>query len=144
MFLIKGGIHAEEIKQLEIQIELISAQRTEFEEEVTRARQQRDDSLEDVRIAERRRLTDTADLRRQLRSERRRADKLQERLRDYISETSDPSLLPKAETSVDHDNCSVSSWSLMSGQNEANNSATPSSPFPPTVRNEAWLSCIES
>ena len=70
-------------------------------------------------------------------SERRRADKLQERLRDYISETSDPSLLPKAEISVDHDNCSVSSWSLMSGQNEANNSATPSSPFPPTVRNEA-------
>lgn len=131
--MIKGGIHSEEIKQFDIQVELTAAQRTEFEEEAARARQEREDALEDVRIAERRRLTDTADLRRQLRGERRRADKLQERLRDFISETSDPSL-PKAETSIDHDNCSVSSWSLMSGQNETNNSATPSSPFPPTVR----------
>ena len=110
---------------------MASAQRAEFEEDAARARQEAQDAQEDVRIAERRILTVTADLRRQLRGERRRADKLQERLRDVTSDASNP--LTKAETSVDHDNCSVSSWSLMSGQNEGNASITPSSPFPPTV-----------
>ncbi|EFX77167.1 hypothetical protein DAPPUDRAFT_225784 [Daphnia pulex] len=122
------AIHSEEMKQYEIQIELAAAQRAEFEDEAIRARQEAQDAQEDVRISERRILSVTADLRRQLRGERRRADKLQERLRDVASDNS--STLPKAEASLDHDNCSVSSWSLMSGQNDA--SATPSSPFPPT------------
>lgn len=124
--------HREEVKQYEIQIELAAAQRAEFEDEATRARQEAQDAQEDVRIAERRILSVTADLRRQLRGERRRADKLQERLRDVVSDSSNP--LPKADNSIDQDNCSVSSWSLMSGQNEGNPSITPSSPFPPTVR----------
>ncbi|XP_046449997.1 GRIP1-associated protein 1-like [Daphnia pulex] len=122
------AIHSEEMKQYEIQIELAAAQRAEFEDEAIRARQEAQDAQEDVRISERRILSVTADLRRQLRGERRRADKLQERLRDVASDNS--STLPKADASLDHDNCSVSSWSLMSGQNDA--SATPSSPFPPT------------
>lgn len=123
-----GSAHADEIKQLEIQVELATAQRAEFEEEAQKARQEAQDAQEDVRIAERRIQTVTADLRRQLRVERRRADKLQERLRDFV--TDNP--LPKSDNSIDHDNCSVSSWSLMSGQNEGH-TATPSSPFPPTV-----------
>ncbi|XP_046643034.1 GRIP1-associated protein 1-like [Daphnia pulicaria] len=122
------AIHSEEMKQYEIQIELAAAQRAEFEDEAIRARQEAQDAQEDVRISERRILSVTADLRRQLRGERRRADKLQERLRDVASDNSNT--LPKADASLDHDNCSVSSWSLMSGQNDA--SATPSSPFPPT------------
>lgn len=129
------------MKQYEIQVELAAAQRAEFEDEAAKARQEREDAIEDVRIAERRRLADTADLRRQLRGERRRADKLQERLRDFIAGDSAQSmpagqLLQKSECSVEPDNCSVSSWSLMSGQNEAgngNNPATPSSPYPATV-----------
>jgi uncharacterized phage infection (PIP) family protein YhgE len=127
---IAGAIHSEEMKQYEIQIELAAAQRAEFEDEAIRARQEAQDAQEDVRISERRILSVTADLRRQLRGERRRADKLQERLRDVASDNSNT--LPKADASLDHDNCSVSSWSLMSGQNDA--SATPSSPFPPTVK----------
>ena len=135
-------IHAEEMKQYEIQIELAGAQRAEFEDEATRARQEAQDAQEDVRISERRILSVTADLRRQLRGERRRADKLQERLRDVASDANNT--LPKADASMDHDNCSVSSWSLMSGQNEGNASATPSSPFPPTVKQIHSLnfSCI--
>lgn len=128
------------MKQYEIQIELAAAQRAEFEDEANRARQEVQDAQEDVRIAERRILTITADLRRQLRGERRRADKLQERLRDVVSDASHP--LPKADSSMDHDNCSVSSWSLMSGQNEGNASATPSSPFPPTVIELGQLFCV--
>ncbi|XP_057370386.1 GRIP1-associated protein 1-like [Daphnia carinata] len=123
-------LHAEEVKQYEIQVELAAAQRAEFEDEAARARQEAQDAQEDVRIAERRILSVTADLRRQLRGERRRADKLQERLRDVVSDAS--TSLPKADVSIDHDNCSVSSWSLMSGQNDGNAPATPSSPFPPT------------
>ena len=131
-FLFTASIHAEEVKQYEIQVELAAAQRAEFEEGAAQARQEAQDALEDVRIAERRIKSVTLDLRRQLRGERRRADKLQERLRDVISDASNP--MPKADTSIDHDNCSVSSWSLMSGQNEGHASATPSSPFPPTVK----------
>jgi len=121
-----------EVKGYEIQVELMSAQKTEFEEDAARCRQEALDAQEDVRIAERRITSITADLRRQLRGERRRADKLQERLRDFVSDASFQ--FPKSsETSVDADNCSVSSWSLMSGQNEANNApATSSSPYPIT------------
>ena len=145
-----GAVHAEEIKQYEIQVELAAAQRAEFEDEAAKARQEKEDALEDVRIAERKRLTDTADLRRQLRGERKRADKLQERLRDFIavgdvtnaSSSSVSNNHSKASNGVDSsfvdpDNCSVSSWSLMSGQNEAGNGntpVTPSPPYPPTVK----------
>ena len=128
------------MKELEIQVELASAQRSEFEDEAVKARQEREDALEDVRIADRKRLTDTADLRRQLRGERKRADKLQERLRDFIAGSDSNALASPSgghqqlPSSGEHDNCSVSSWSLMSGQNESvNNPATPSSPYPTTV-----------
>ena len=66
-----GADWAEKEKQYEIQLELSAAQRTEFEEEAARARQEAQDAVEDVRIAERRVASVTQDLRRQLRAERR-------------------------------------------------------------------------
>ena len=131
-----GLLYADEMKQCEIQVELVSAQKIEFEEAAGRYRQEAQDAVEDVRIAERRITSITADLRRQLRGERRRADKLQERLRDFVSGDSSFQMQPAkfADTSIEQDNCSVSSWSLMSGQNEANNAPVQSSsPYPTTV-----------
>ena len=127
-------------KNCQVQLEVMSAQRAEFEEEAVRCRQEAQDALEDARIAERRIASVTQDLRRQLRCERRRADKLQDRLRDFISSNGSSSQVSPAETVIDADNCSVSSWSLMSGQNESNgavvvsssSNGTPSPPFPPT------------
>lgn len=135
IFLI-GLLNTEEMKQCEIQVELISAQKSEFEEAAARYRQEAQDATEDVRIAERRITSITADLRRQLRGERRRADKLQERLRDFVSGDSSFQVqsAKSADVSIEQDNCSVSSWSLMSGQNEANNAPVQSSsPYPTTV-----------
>lgn len=112
-------------KEYEIQLELTAAQRAEFEVEAAQARQEARDALEDARIADRRIASVTHDLRRQLRAERRRADKLQERLRDLISTDSSSSAAaaavgpPSAAAAADGDSCSVSSWSLMSGQNES-------------------------
>jgi len=128
-------LYADEMKQCEIQVELVSAQKIEFEEAAGRYRQEAQDAVEDVRIAERRITSITADLRRQLRGERRRADKLQERLRDFVSGDSSFQMQSAkfADTSIEQDNCSVSSWSLMSGQNEANNAPVQSSsPYPTT------------
>jgi len=128
-------LNTEEMKQCEIQVELISAQKSEFEEAAARYRQEAQDATEDVRIAERRITSITADLRRQLRGERRRADKLQERLRDFVSGDSSFQVqsAKSADVSIEQDNCSVSSWSLMSGQNEANNAPIQSSsPYPTT------------
>ena len=123
----------ERAKEFEIQLELMAAQRSEFEDEAIRCRQKVQDAQEDVRIAERRIASVTQDLRRQLRCERRRADKLQERLGELVADGSSVSLTAKNDannTSVDTDNCSVSSWSLMSGQNETNcNGNRPSTVF---------------
>ena len=73
------------------------------------------------------------DLKRQLQAERRKAEKLQERLREWaeaetnVSEHTTPG---SAAGHLDPDRSSISSWSLMSGQGGDQGLTSSSSPLP--------------
>ncbi|XP_043224134.1 GRIP1-associated protein 1-like [Amphibalanus amphitrite] len=105
--------HAETVKDLNTQLEISSAQLSEFKEKVATLRQEVKDSVDEKRIHERKGASITKDLRRQLAQERRRADRLQQALQDTSFADKSAELSPPPESDAQ----SVSSWSLMSGEN---------------------------
>ena len=74
------------------------------------------------------------DLKRQLQAERRKAEKLQERLQEWAeAETTNVSsehTTPVSGGHLDPDRSSISSWSLMSGQGGDQGLTSSSSPLP--------------
>jgi len=129
----KDKIHADfenKTKDFEMQLELVNVQRCEFEDDVAKLKQDIKDGLEDRKISEKKGHSLIKDLKRQLQNEKNRNEKLQEKMKECFETTSN---LSEPSRELEADRTSVSSWSLMSGQNDRDTS-TPNqlstSPFP--------------
>ncbi|XP_018023018.1 GRIP1-associated protein 1 [Hyalella azteca] len=97
------------------ELEISSIQRQELEDKIADLQKQVNDAREDRVIHERRGASLLKDLKKQLSAERRRADKLQDKLAQVLA---DPSLIAGFSSSVSDagdDVSSVSSWSMVSG-----------------------------
>merc|ERR1719507_2582528 len=118
---------------LETQLELASVQKEEVEEMVKRLQQEARDGVEEKKIGERKSVAMVKDLKRQLQAERRKAEKLQERLQEWaeaetnVSEHTTPG---SGAGHLDPDRSSISSWSLMTGQGGDQGLTSSSSPLP--------------
>ncbi|XP_023222811.1 GRIP1-associated protein 1-like [Centruroides sculpturatus] len=110
------------LKDLTSQLDVTTAQKSELEEEVIRLKQDAKDVIEERKIQEKKGLSMVKELKRQLQVERRRAEKLQERLQELLNESPQSrcdDILQSVELSDKQkgDTSSISSWSLMSGGN---------------------------
>ncbi len=121
-----------QLRDLDLQLEIAGAQRTEFEEEARSLREEVRDLQEERRIADRKAAAANKDLRRQLQQEKQRNDRLQEKMRDHPlvvggGEQLVGSPSSHSHSAMDPDRHSISSWSMMSGQNEVGNSSSSAS-----------------
>lgn len=110
------------LKDLSNQLDVTTAQKSELEEEVAKLKQEAKDVIEERKIQEKKGLSMVKELKRQLQVERRRAEKLQERLQELLNESPEgrcDDILQSVELSDKQkgDTSSISSWSLMSGGN---------------------------
>ncbi|XP_064093647.1 GRIP1-associated protein 1-like isoform X4 [Macrobrachium nipponense] len=105
----------DEKKDLLTQLEISNIQRQELEESVEALKRKVSDGEEEQRIHERKGLTLLKDLKKQLAVERKRADRLQEKLSQLLT---DPAQLTAITTMSEagDDVSSVSSWSMVSGE----------------------------
>ncbi|GIY37658.1 GRIP1-associated protein 1 [Caerostris darwini] len=106
------------IQDLTIQLEVVKAEKTEFEEKIKILEQAAKDSVDDRKIQEKKGLAMVKDLKRQLQVERNRAEKLQERLQEVLNEQNrsvDEILQSSTFEKPKGDASSISSWSYVSG-----------------------------
>jgi len=116
---------------LETQLELAAVQKEEVEEMVKKLQQEARDGVEEKKIGERKSVAMVKDLKRQLQAERRKAEKLQERLQEWAeAESNSEHTTPVSTGHLDPDRSSISSWSLMSGQGGDQGPTSSSSPLP--------------
>lgn len=108
-----------QMKDLAIQLEVAHAENAELEEKVIKLQQELKDSVDERKIHEKKGLSMVKDLKRQLQVERKRAEKLQERLQEILSDqnrTVDDILHTGNQSDkAKGDASSVSSWSYVSG-----------------------------
>jgi len=117
--------HDKVCKEYDLKLELTNVQISEYEEKVSKLKQEIEDNYEDRRISEKKGHALVKDMKRQLQLEKSKNEKLQEKLKEYLETTSNLSGLGN------EDRRSVSSWSLMSEQNDRTSTPThwSSSPF---------------
>ncbi|CAD5123221.1 DgyrCDS11580 [Dimorphilus gyrociliatus] len=77
--------HTEEFEQSMELVELHKAKNNEFEEKIQQLQQNISDSIDERRLHEKKGMTVVKDLKRQLQSEKKRTEKLQERLQEVLS-----------------------------------------------------------
>merc|ERR1719347_486203 len=107
-------------QEYETQIELVNVQKCEFEEQVSKLRQEVRDSVEERKIHEKKGQSLVKDLKRQVQQERRRAEKLTEKMKECFETDSMLSETDREAGGLDADRTSISSWSLMSGERGSN------------------------
>ncbi|XP_042887801.1 GRIP1-associated protein 1-like isoform X2 [Penaeus japonicus] len=137
----------EERKDLQTQLEISNIQRQESEEAVEALKRKVSDGEEEQRIHERKGMTLLKDLKKQLAVERKRADRLQEKLSQLLT---DPAQLTAITTmsEVGDDVSSVSSWSMVSGEPRDSSTrensiiASPQGSPPPGVVTEETASLV--
>ncbi len=120
------------VRDLRTQLEISNAQRSEFEESITHIDQEMRDKQEEARIAEKKTAALVKDLKRQLRQEKQTNEKLQEKMKEVSIGGGAGSAASDAgnrQHEFEADRSSISSWSLMSGQNEGNGNSR-STPIP--------------
>ena len=109
-------------RDLRTQLEISNAQRAEFEESIAHLDQEMRDRQEDLRIGEKKNSGLIKDLKRQLKQEKQISEKLQEKIKVY-GFSGEANSEPKSE--IEADRSSISSWSMMSGNNDAHSRSTP-------------------
>lgn len=109
-------------KALQEELESLQSEGRKKDENLNRLGQQLHDAGEEKQLAEKKGIAVMKDLRRQLAAERKRSEKLQERMRDLLNEGTHTKT--DVNKSVDPETSSVSSWSLMSGNCEPRESVT--------------------
>ncbi|XP_069980596.1 GRIP1-associated protein 1 isoform X2 [Penaeus vannamei] len=137
----------EERKDLQTQLEISNIQRQESEEAIESLKRKVSDGEEEQRIHERKGMTLLKDLKKQLAVERKRADRLQEKLSQLLT---DPAQLTAITTmsEVGDDVSSVSSWSMVSGEPRDSSTrensiiASPQGSPPPGVVTEETASLV--
>jgi len=117
-----------ELNHLRTEISLAGMERSELEEKMERLEQDHRDALEDKKIVEKKGQGLLKDVKRQLVNEKRRNEKLQEKMKECFIDTESTHSDPARD--AEYDRSSISSWSLMSGNNERERSSTPSQMSP--------------
>lgn len=117
-----------------MQLELAGVQKEESDEMVKKLQQEAKDGVEDRKISERKGHSMVKDLKRQLQAEKKRTERLQERLREWAETTSNMSDPPSQP--LEADRSSTSSWSLMSGHGAIGEGPLASSPLPTYTNSE--------
>jgi len=113
-------------KEYETQIELVNVQKCEFEEQVVKLRQEVRDTVEERKIHEKKGQSLVKDLKRQVQQERKRAEKLTEKMKECFETDSMLSGTDREPNGLDADRSSISSWSLMSGERGSSQHLAPS------------------
>ncbi|XP_021348656.1 GRIP1-associated protein 1-like isoform X2 [Mizuhopecten yessoensis] len=115
--------------------ESLKAELNTYEKEINQLKQEIADSVDDRKIHEKKGLTMLKDLKRQLHSERKRAEKLQDKLQETLSESQQGKTMEDmfgsfdGDTSLREDRSSVSSWSVgASLPKDLSNTSGPQSP----------------
>eukprot|EP00095_Tigriopus_kingsejongensis_P012284 maker-scaffold324_size206069-snap-gene-1.28 protein:Tk12284 transcript:maker-scaffold324_size206069-snap-gene-1.28-mRNA-1 annotation:"grip1-associated protein 1 isoform x2" len=108
--------HQMVMRSLNTQVEIANAQRSEFEEKVAILKQELEDLHEDKKISEKKGSGLLKDLKRQLLNEKQRNEKLQEKMQEVFTDPQPAISMSAMHREVDPDRTSISSWSMMSGQ----------------------------
>ncbi|XP_060083093.1 GRIP1-associated protein 1-like [Ylistrum balloti] len=115
--------------------ESLKAELQTYEKEINKLKQEISDSVDERKIHEKKGLTMLKDLKRQLHAERKRAEKLQDRLQETLSENQQGKTMEDmfgsfdGDSSLREDRSSVSSWSVgASLAKDISNTSGPQSP----------------
>ena len=122
------------LRDLNMQLEIANAQRSEFEELSAQLKEEIKDLYEERKIGDKKGSALIKDLKRQLLSEKQRNERLQEKMKECFSGVSTPDPLSSGGGAgagggkdLDPDRSSISSWSMMSGQNDRASTPIPTS-----------------
>ncbi|KAF2364834.1 hypothetical protein FHG87_004413 [Trinorchestia longiramus] len=115
---------AHEKQAFTTELEISSIQKQELEDKIADLQKQVSDAKEERRIHERRGASLLKDLKKQLSAEHRRADKLQDKLAQVLADPSTIAGFSSSVSDVGDDVSSVSSWSMVSGDQRAPDNLT--------------------
>ena len=103
-------------RDLTMQLEIATAQTTEFDETIEQLKQEIKDQSEDRKIGDKKGQALIKDLKKQLMSEKQRNERLSDKMKEHFDPPSNFSEVSRSEVEVDR--TSNSSWSIYSGHND--------------------------
>ncbi|XP_045128923.1 GRIP1-associated protein 1-like isoform X2 [Portunus trituberculatus] len=139
--------YKKEKSDLHTQLEISTIQRQEAEDTVEALKRKVADGEEEQRIHERKGVTLLKDLKKQLMAERKRADRLQEKLSQLLTDPAQLTAITTVSEAGD-DVSSVSSWSMVSGEPRDSSTrensiiASPQGSPPPGIVTEETVSLV--